>query len=210
LKKELSEIGIKVDQRPPDIIVEKMSSGGISINIQVPVKITENLVREILHIHGIHNGRITIREPGLTDDQLIDVLNGNRVYIPSIIVLNKIDLVNQAFVTEVQSKIGENLIPVSADRNINIDVLKESIYKRLDFIRIYMRPKNGETDYKEPLIMRSGCTIEDVCNKIHRSMLKDFRFAYLWGKSAKFDGQKVGLDHQLMDEDVLTIVKRLL
>src|SRR6476661_8695810 len=51
LKKELSEIGIKADQRPPDIIIEKMSSGGISINIQVPVNVTENLVKEILRIY---------------------------------------------------------------------------------------------------------------------------------------------------------------
>lgn len=158
LKKELSEIGIKADQQPPDIIIEKMSSGGISINIQVPVNVTENLVKEILRIYGIHNGRITIREPGLTDDQLIDVLNGNRVYIPSLIVLNKIDLVNQGFVREVQTKIGNNFVPISADGNINVDALKESIYKRLDFIRIYMRPKNQETDYKEPMIMRRGCT----------------------------------------------------
>ena len=209
LKRELSEIGIKADQRPPDIIIEKMSSGGISINIQVPVNVTENLVKEILRIYGIHNGRVTIREPGLTDDQLIDVLNGNRVYIPSLIVLNKIDLVNQGFVREVQTKIGNNFVPISADGNINVDALKESIYKKLDFIRIYMRPKNQETDYKEPMIMRRGCTVEDVCNKIHRNMVKDFRFAHIWGKSAKFDGQKVGLDHALIDEDVLNIVKKV-
>ena len=40
-------------------------------------------------MYGIHNGRVIIREPGLTDDQLIDVLYGNRVYIPSLIVLKQ-------------------------------------------------------------------------------------------------------------------------
>ena len=123
--------------------------------------------------------------------------------------MNKIDLVNQGFVREVQTKIGNNFVPISADGNINVDALKESIYKKLDFIRIYMRPKNQETDYKEPMIMRRGCTVEDVCNKIHRNMVKDFRFAHIWGKSAKFDGQKVGLDHALIDEDVLNIVKKV-
>jgi ribosome-interacting GTPase 1 len=39
-------------------------------------------------------------------------------------------------------------------------------------------------------------------------MVRDFRFSYIWGKSAKFGGQKVGIDHALIDEDVLTIVKR--
>ena len=57
--------------------------------------------------------------------------------------------------------------------------------------------------------MRRGWTIGDVCNKIHRNMIRDFRFAQIWGTSAKFDGQKVGLDHKLSDQDVLTIVKKI-
>ncbi|MGA7141629.1 MAG: TGS domain-containing protein [Nitrososphaeraceae archaeon] len=50
--------------------------------------------------------------------------------------------------------------------------------------------------------------ISDVCDKIHRNFIKDFRYAYVWGKSVKFDGQKVGVDHKLVDNDILTIVKR--
>ncbi|MEO9319468.1 MAG: GTP-binding protein [Nitrososphaera sp.] len=207
LKRELAEAGIKVDQKPPDIVIEKTSIGGISVNLQVPTNVSERLVREIARIYGVHNGRIIIREPGLTDEQLIDVLNGNRVYVPSLIVLNKIDLVNKGFIQEIQSKIGNSFIPISADANVNVDALKEVIYNKLDFIRIYMRPKGGETDYKEPMIMKNGATIQDVCNKIHRNMAKNFRYGLVWGSSAKFAGQKVGLDHILQDEDVLTIVK---
>ena len=208
LKTELSDIGIKVDQNPPDVVIEKTSTGGVSVNMQVKTQVTEALIKEISRIHGIHNGRITIREPGLTDEQFIDVLTGNRIYIPSLVVLNKIDLVNQGFVREIQSKIGDKFLPISADANINVDALKDAIYRKLDFIRIYMRPKGQETDFKEPMIMRRGCTIQDVCNKIHRNMVRDFRFSYIWGKSAKFGGQKVGLDHVLYDEDVLTIIRK--
>jgi uncharacterized protein len=209
LKNELAEIGIKIDQKPPNVIVEKTSIGGVSVNILVPTKLTQDFIKEILRISGIHNGRITIRETDLTEDQLIDVLNGNRIYVNSLTVLNKIDLVNQGFVREIQSKIGNNFIPISADANINIDALKEAIYQRLDFIRVYMRPKRGETDYQEPMIIRNGSTVGDVCSKVHRNMIKDFRFAQIWGRSAKFNGQKVGLDHILRDEDVLTIVKKM-
>jgi uncharacterized protein len=209
LKNELAEIGIKVDQKSPHVTVEKTSVGGVSVNMLVPTRLTHNFIKEILRVSGIHNGRITIRETDLTEDQLIDVLNGNRVYVSSLTVLNKIDLVNQAFVKEIQSKVGNNLIPVSADANINIDALKEAIYEKLDFIRIYLRPKREETDYKEPLIIRNGSTVAVVCNKLHRNMIKDFRFAQIWGRSAKFNGQKVGLDHVLKDEDVLTIIKKI-
>jgi ribosome-interacting GTPase 1 len=213
LKKELAEGGIRLDEQPPNILIEKTSTGGISVNAQVPIKASERLIKEIMRLYGLHNGRLIIREPNLTDDQLIDVLNGNRIYVPSVIVLNKIDLVNASFVQEIKSKtVGNNnnnnyFIAVSADSGINIDVLKEAIYQRLGFIRVYMRPKGGETDFKEPLIIKNGVTVQDVCNKIHRNMAKNFRYGLVWGKSAKFAGQKVGLDHKLADEDVLTIVK---
>jgi ribosome-interacting GTPase 1 len=213
LKKELAEGGIRLDEQPPNILIEKTSTGGISVNAQVPIKASERLIKEIMRLYGLHNGRLIIREPNLTDDQLIDVLNGNRIYIPSLIVLNKIDLVNASFVQEVKSKIvgnnnnNNNFIAVSADSGINIDVLKEAIYQRLGFIRVYMRPRGGETDFKEPLIIKNGATVQDVCNKIHRNMTKNFRYGLVWGKSAKFAGQKVGLDHKLADEDVLTIAK---
>src|SRR5215218_9055416 len=207
LKKELREAGLRLDEEPPEIVVEKTSIGGISVNAQVPIKVSEMLIKEIMRIYGLHNGRVIIREPNLTDDQLIDALNGNRIYLPSLVVLNKIDLVNKGFIQELQSKIGNNFIPISADAGINIETLKEAIYHKLGFIRVYMRPKGSETDYNEPLIIKNGATVQDVCNKIHRNMAKNFRYGLVWGKSAKFAGQKVGLDHKLADEDVLTIVK---
>jgi ribosome-interacting GTPase 1 len=189
--------------------VEKTSNGGISIKIENPIKLTSNLIKEILHVYGIHNGRITIREPGLTEEQFIDVLNGNAAYVPSLLVINKIDLVDQLFLEQIQPKIQRQFIPISAESNTNIDELKKAIYHKLDFVRIYMHPKGQKIDYKEPMIMRRGCTIEDLCNKIHRRVVQDFRFAYVSGPSAKFDDQKVGLDHMLLDEDVVTIVKRI-
>jgi len=207
LKKELREAGLRLDEEPPEIVVEKTSIGGISVNAQVPTKVSEMLIKEIMRIYGLHNGRVIIREPNLTDDQLIDALNGNRIYLPSLVVLNKIDLVNKGFIQELQSKIGNNFIPISADAGINIETLKEAIYHKLGFIRVYMRPKGSETDYNEPLIIKNGATVQDVCNKIHRNMAKNFRYGLVWGKSAKFAGQKVGLDHTLADEDVITIVK---
>ena len=70
-----------------------------------------------------------------------------------------------------------------------------------------MRPKGGETDYKEPLITRDKSTVMDICDKLHRDLKKDFRYALVWGKSVKFGGQRVGINHILQDEDVLTIVK---
>src|SRR5215216_7064080 len=56
LKKELAEAGVRLDEQPPNIVVEKTSMGGISINAQVPVKASERLIKEIMRLYGLHNG----------------------------------------------------------------------------------------------------------------------------------------------------------
>ena len=41
--------------------------------------------------------------------------------------------------------------------------------------------------------------------KMNKDFLKKFRFARIFGKSAKFNGQSVGLDHTLEDEDTVEL-----
>lgn len=207
LRTELGNIGIRLDQKPPDIVIEKAAIGGISIAQQTKLtSLSEKTIKEILHIYGITSARVLIRED-ITSEQLVDHLTGDKKYANSLTVLNKIDLVDERFVKEVRGKVKSEVIPVSADGGVNIELLKDKIYEKLDFIRVYMRPKGGETDYKEPLIIRRDSTIEDVCNKLHRSLKKEFRYGLVWGKSVKFGGQRVGIQHVLQDEDVLTIIK---
>ncbi len=207
IRTELANIGIRLDQRPPNIVIEKSADGGISVSQQVPLtKISISLLKDILRVYGINNARALVRED-VDSEKLIDFVSGNKTYVQSLTVMNKIDLVNQGFLNELQSNVKSKIIPISADADINITALKDAIFEKLDFIRIYMKPKGGETDYKEPLITRNGSTVLEICNKLHRDMRKDFKYALVWGKSVKFGGQRVGLSHVLHDEDVLTIIK---
>jgi len=169
-------------------------------------KMSEKLVKDILKVYGYTSARVVIRED-IDSDQLVDFITGNKTYAKSITALNKIDLVDKKFLKKVSKKLKTEFIPVSADANDNIAELRDRIYDELQFIRIYLRPKGGETDYKEPLIIRNGNSVLDVCNKLHRKLRKDFRYGLVWGKSVKFGGQRVGLKHILIDEDVLTIIK---
>jgi small GTP-binding protein len=196
IKRELYESGIRLDCKPPEVILKKRDRGGIKITSTVPLSIDEKTIVEILKENKIHNAEITIRED-LTIDRLIDAILGNRVYIPSITVVNKFDLY--------QPNLPDGVIPISAEKSFNLDVLKEEIYRKLEFIRIYLKPPGGKADFEEPLIMRKGCTIADVCRKLHRGMVEDFRYAKVWGRSVKYQGQRVGLDHVLEDEDIVTI-----
>ena len=208
LRKELRSIGIRADERPPNVVVEKTSSGGITVSIQAKLtKITEDLIKDIVRVYDINSARVIVRED-ISDEQLVDSLLGNRVYVPSLNVMNKVDLVNAGFLNEVSSKTKEKFIPVSAEGNVNMTALKEEIYRRLDFIRVYMKPRGAEADMKEPLIVRNGSNILDVCNKLHRRMKDDLRYAQIWGRSVKFGGQKVGISHRLMDEDIVTLITK--
>jgi len=208
LEKELRSTGIRVDAQPPNVIIEPSSTGGISVMSTVKLtKISEQLVKEMLRIYDYNSARVMIRED-INDEQLIDVLLGNRIYIPSLTVMNKVDLVNAGFTNELTSKLAYDFVPVSAEAGVNIEALREEIYKKLDFVRIYMRRRTGETDFKEPMIIRNGSSILEVCNKVHRDIKDEFRYALIWGKSVKFGGQRVGINHRLMDEDVLTLVTK--
>ncbi|QUC65587.1 GTP-binding protein [Nitrosopumilus sp. K4] len=207
LVNELGNIGIRLNQLPPNITIEKAPMGGIAVAQQVKLtKISEKHLKDILHLYGIISARVVIRED-ITSEQLADHIAGNISYSKSLTILNKIDLVDKEFLKDLKTKIKSDVIEVSANSDINIELLKEKIYQKLSFIRIYMKPKGGETDYKEPLIAREGDTVEDICNKLHRRMKRDFRYGLVWGKSVKFGGQRVGLNHILQDEDVLTIIK---
>ena len=208
LEKELRNAGIRVDSRRPNVVIEATTTGGISVTSMVKLtKISELLVKDILRVYGINSARVLLRED-IDDEQLIDILLGNRSYVPSLTVMNKIDLVNAGFTNELTAKLPYRFVPISAESDVNIAALKEEIYKRLDFVRIYMRRRSGETDFDEPMIVKNGSTVLEVCNKVHRNIKDDFRYALIWGKSVKFGGQRVGIDHRLMDEDVLTLVTK--
>ena len=208
LVNELGNIGIRLNQLPPNITIEKASMGGIAVAQQVKLtKISVDHLKDILHLYGLVSARVVVRED-VTSEQLADHIAGNISYSKALTVLNKIDLVDDAFLKDLKTKIKSDVIEVSANSDTNIELLKEKIYEKLKFIRIYLKPKGGEADFVDPLIAREGDTVEDICNKLHRRLKREFRYGLIWGKSVKFGGQRVGLTHIMLDEDVLTIIKR--
>ena len=53
--------------------------------------------------------------------------------------------------------------------------------------------------------MKRGTTIKGMCQKLHKDFVAKFKFARVWGKSAKYPGQKFMLDHELVDGDILEV-----
>ena len=201
---EIRDVGIRPDENPPDITIEKRGSGGVVITDMVGMtEMDKEGMKEILREYKYHNSRVVVRED-IGYDRFVDALLNNTVYIPTLTVVNKIDMVDREQVEEHREKADYEFVAISAESETNLDTLKEKIFQELDLIRIYMRPKGEETDYEEPLIVKRGSSIEDIADKIHGELKRDLRYTRVWGKSVKFGGQKVGLDHIPIDEDIIT------
>ncbi len=206
---ELRLAGIRLNEKPADVVLTKANRGGLTVNPTVKLtKMDEEMVADICREWGYLNGTVVVRED-VTEDQLIDVLAANRVFIPAIVVVNKIDLVGTGYLEELRRKFpGWKLIPISAMKDQGLTKLKDLLYDTLGFMRVYLKPQGKEADMAEPMIVKGASTVGAVCDSIHRDWRRRFRYANVWGSSAQFPGQKVGLDHALRDADVLTIVLR--
>lgn len=200
IKQELQNAGIRLNQIPPRVQIEKKIKGGITITKAINVQLTDNEIIAVLNEFGTHSADVSIKEP-VTIEQFIDVVAGNRKYVRALFVVNKVDLINKA-----QLPVG--VIPISASKGEGIENLKEAIFKKLGFIRVYLKPPGKDADFINPLILPENCTIQTVCKKLHKEFVSRFKYAQVTGKSVKFKEQRVGLDHVMCDEDVVTVFVR--
>lgn len=144
-------------------------------------------------------------------DELIDVLEGNRKYIPCLYVYNKIDTLTIEEVDEIARK--PDSIVVSVYMNLNLDVMLQKMWDYLGLLRVYTKRRGQQPDLNEPIVLsrnRHGITVESVCLQISKEFLPIFNFALVWGRSTKHNPQHVGLSHVLADEDVVQIVPKTL
>lgn len=118
---ELYDVGIRLNQKPANVSVKIKKTGGIKFNAMVDLThCDELLVRSLCQLYKIHNADILFREDA-TADQLIDLLEGSRIYIRCIYVVNKIDTV---FLDEVDRLAHmDHTVVISIRDMINIDGL---------------------------------------------------------------------------------------
>ena len=208
LEHELEGFGIRLNKEPPNIVFRRKEKGGLNFQAMVPQsELDIDLVKSILNEYKIHNADITLRCDASADD-LIDIIEGNRVYIPCIYLLNKIDQISVEEL-DIIYKVP-HCVPISAHHKWNFDDLLEKMWDYLALLRLYTKPKGQLPDYETPVVLpRSKHTVEDFCNKIHRTIIKEFKYALVWGESVKHQPQKVGKEHVLSDEDVVQIVKKV-
>ena len=209
LMRELYDAGIRINKPRPDITIKKTSQGGIRVHAVGALDLDVEEIRAILAESRIMNADILIRG-NATQDEVIDAMLGNRIYIPAFIAVNKVDLVDEKTRREIakdlEARFSMEPELISAHTGYRMEEIKDRIYDTLGFMRVYLKPQSESADLEEPLIIRQGSTVEDVCRKLHRDFVDRFRYARVWGHSVKHPGQRVGLTHRFKEGDLVTII----
>ncbi|MDH5201313.1 MAG: TGS domain-containing protein [Candidatus Bathyarchaeota archaeon] len=145
-------------------------------------------------------GRVTL-------DAVEDAMFGNAVYRPTLVVANKADIMDDERVIESVREAARPLevLVVSAEKTPDLgEALGSRLFDLLGVVRVYTKQPGGEPS-KEPIVARRGLTVGDLAKMIHSDFYERFRYARLWGPSAKFDSERVGLDRELSDGDVVQL-----
>lgn len=209
LLREFERAGIKLNKRRPNVEIKRTASGGIIINGQENIKGDISEVMMMLREEKIHSAEITVKEE-VTLEEFADALDESLVWKRAIIVANKGDAPgSRENYEKLLREYGDRfkIIPVSADRGIKLEELKEELFKLADVIRIFTKSPGEEPAYP-PIPMRRGATVIEVAKKVHKDLAENFKYARVWGKSVKFPGQRVGADHVLEDGDIVEIHAR--
>ena len=86
----------------------------------------------------------------------------------------------------------------------SLDAFRSAVWALTGLIRVRLR-KDGVTD-PDPVALEPGATVTDVADWVHHDLGASFSAARVWGPSARFDGQRVGRDHEVYDGDTVEIV----
>jgi len=207
LENELEGFGIRLNKKQPLITVRRKEKGGVGIVRQCKMtKLDDETITAIAKEYKLLNCDFTFGSDSDADD-LIDAIEGNRRYVPCLYVLNKIDDISMEEL-EILDRIP-HYVPICGLKEWGLDDLLDTMWEYLDLIRIYTKPKGEIPNYDAPVIIRRNkSTVTDLCNKLHRTLMSEFKNALVWGTSVKFNPQKVGKEHQLLDEDVVQILKK--
>jgi small GTP-binding protein len=120
--------------------------------------------------------------------------------LPSLLALTKVDEVADA---PLASEL--DIVPVSVLDDESLERLREAIWELTGLLRVFLRHV-GDVD-EEPVALHPGATVEDVADSIHHVLAETFSAARIWGLSARFEGQRVGRGHEVLDGDVVEILR---
>ncbi|MGQ9825933.1 MAG: TGS domain-containing protein, partial [Desulfotomaculales bacterium] len=99
----------------------------------------------------------------------------------------------------------QEILPVSAQAGLNLEILKEKLFAALQVIRIFTKPPGKSPDFTRPYVLPRESSVFDLAASIHNDFVKTLRGARVWG-SARFPGQSVPKEYILRDKDIVELL----
>ena len=122
---------------------------------------------------------------------------------PSILAATKVDEADEAVLERLRT-LGLEIVPVSVLDDESVEAFRAALWRLTGLIRIFLR-KHGE-DVSEAVALRPPATVADAARSVHHQLEERCLGASIWGPSARFEGQRVGREHELADDDIVEIV----
>ena len=127
-----------------------------------------------------------------------------------IIVFTKSDLLSEEEKRRVYATLCSkkyNFVISSSETREGINEIKNKVFQSFERIRVYTKePKKEKSN--NPIVLKKNSTVKDVAEKILKGFSNKIVETKIWGPSSKFPGQKVGLNHKLMDLDIVEFKTR--
>jgi small GTP-binding protein len=124
-----------------------------------------------------------------------------RIERPSLLALTKFDDAGPQDLEQLAKAFpGLPVVLTSVLDDASLARLRAAAWQLTGLIRVYVR------DGGEPFALREGSTVLDVAAAIHSQLVRDFRGARIWGPSARFQGQRVGRDHVVLEGDTVEVL----
>jgi small GTP-binding protein len=125
---------------------------------------------------------------------------------PSLVAATRADDVDPARLAAFATSLADvEVVPVSILDERSLDAFREAVWRLTGLIAISLRTA-GEVD-PEPVAMEPRATVVDIADGIHHELAGEVAGARIWGPSARFDGQRVGRDHRVMDGDTVELLR---
>lgn len=129
-------------------------------------------------------------------------LRNESVLNKKIFVLGKTDSLEHEELSKFKNL--SNVIKISVEKSEGTEELKKAIFDNLGLIRVHTK-EPGKKPTELPVVLKVNANIREMAGKIRKDYPARFLFAKVWGKSAKFSGQTVGMEHILKDKDIVEL-----
>ena len=93
---------------------------------------------------------------------------------------------------------------VSAERGDGLAELKEMLFRILGVMRIYTKQPGKPAEKDSPFTCPLGSTVAEFAGYVHDDFEEKVKSARVWGSGA-FDGQTVGREHALRENDIVEL-----